>query len=95
MIVSDSPWQEFLSSMGKYSSACYIDYDNHYQLKLEGDKQMLKGIETKKGIMLMLVLTLLLTACGNGTLAVIAMREQNQHKVNLPIRPLKIRVYGK
>lgn len=48
LIVSDSPWQEFLSSMGKYSSACYIDYDNHYQLKLEGDKQMLKGIETKK-----------------------------------------------
>jgi iron complex transport system substrate-binding protein len=66
LIVSDSPWQEFLSSMGKYCSPCYIDDDNHYQLKLEGDKQMLKGIETKKGLMLMLVLTLLLAACGNG-----------------------------
>lgn len=67
LIVSDSPWQEFLSSMGKDSSSCYIDYDNHYQYKLEGDKQMFKGTETKIGLTLMLVFTLLLSACGNGS----------------------------
>ncbi len=66
LVVSDSPWQEFLSSMGKNTSACYIDYDNHYRIKGEGDTLMLQGTKKTIGVTLMLVLTLLLAACGNG-----------------------------
>ncbi|GKU79410.1 AraC family transcriptional regulator [Paenibacillus sp. L3-i20] len=65
-LVSDRPWEEFVSSMGKYISDCYNDGDNHYQLKIEGDKQMLKRMRTKIGLTMMLVLTLLLAACANG-----------------------------
>nr|WP_232242918.1 AraC family transcriptional regulator [Paenibacillus sp. GSMTC-2017] len=67
MIGSDRPWEEFISSMGKYVSACYNDCDNHYQSFTKGDKQMLKRTRTTIGLTMLLVLTLLLAACGNGS----------------------------
>ncbi|SIR57889.1 iron complex transport system substrate-binding protein [Paenibacillus macquariensis] len=71
---SDSPWQGFVSSMGKNASSCYIIDDNHYQLKTEGDRHMLKGTRSKIALTLMLCFTLILAACTNGN----SSRNSNQ-----------------
>ncbi|WP_413372491.1 AraC family transcriptional regulator [Paenibacillus taichungensis] len=63
---SDSPWEGFVSSMGKHSSTCYVIDDNHYQYKTEGDRQMYKGTRSKMVLTLMLCFTLMLAACSNG-----------------------------
>ncbi|WP_052675780.1 AraC family transcriptional regulator [Paenibacillus sp. IHBB 10380] len=71
---SDSPWEGFVSSMGKNASSCYIIDDNHYQLKAEGDRQMLKGTRSKIALTLMLCFTLILAGCTNGN----SSRNNNQ-----------------
>ncbi|MGP3784612.1 helix-turn-helix domain-containing protein [Paenibacillus sp. 1A_MP2] len=63
---SDSPWEGFVSSMGKHSSTCYVIDDNHYQYKTEGDRQMYRGTRSKMVLTLMLCFTLMLAACTNG-----------------------------
>ncbi|MFB8375466.1 AraC family transcriptional regulator [Paenibacillus taichungensis] len=63
---SDSPWEGFVSSMGKHSSTCYVIDDNHYQYKTEGDRQMYRETRSKMVLTLMLCFTLMLAACTNG-----------------------------
>ncbi|GGH36334.1 ABC transporter substrate-binding protein [Paenibacillus segetis] len=63
---SDSPWKVFISSMGNSGSSSYIDNDNRYQYRGEGENSMLRSTGSKIGLTLMLCFTLMLTACSNG-----------------------------